>query len=95
VDGRQAWLLGARLYLPEAWLTPAYRTRARIPATATVVPQWQLALTLLRQVRAARLTITAVVGDAESGCSKSPRVTPQARDCAVARGKAGRRSERS
>ena len=65
--GRQAWLLGARLYLPEAWLTRAQRARARIPATATVVPKWQLALTLLRQVRAARITVTAVVGDAEFG----------------------------
>src|SRR4051812_36421717 len=73
--GRQAWLLGARLYLPEAWLTPAQRARARIPATATVVPKWQLALTLLRQVRAARITVTAVVGDAEVGDNATLRRT--------------------
>jgi SRSO17 transposase len=73
--GTQAWLLGARLYLPEAWLTPAQRTRARIPATATVVPKWQLALTLLRQVRAARITVTAVVGDAEFGDNATLRRT--------------------
>ena len=30
--GAQAWMLGATLYLPESWLTPAQRTRARIPA---------------------------------------------------------------
>ena len=30
--GARAWLLGAQLYLPETWLTPAQRTRARIPA---------------------------------------------------------------
>ena len=30
-------------------------------------PKWQLALTLLRQVRSAGFTVTAVVGDAECG----------------------------
>ncbi len=73
--GRQAWLLGARLYLPEAWLTPTQRARARIPATAALVPKWQLALTLLRQVRAARFTVTAVVGDAEFGDNATLRRT--------------------
>ena len=73
--GRQAWLLGARLYLPEAWLTPTQRARARIPATAALVPKWQLALTLLRQVRAARITVTAVVGDAEFGDNATLRRT--------------------
>jgi SRSO17 transposase len=73
--GRQAWLLGARLYLPEAWLTPPQRARARIPATATVVPKGQLALTLLRQVRAAQITVTAVVGDAEFGDNATLRRT--------------------
>ena len=30
--GVRAWMVGARLYLPEAWLTPDQRRRARIPA---------------------------------------------------------------
>jgi SRSO17 transposase len=65
--GTRAWLLGATLYLPEEWLTPRQRTRAQIPATVQFAPKWQLALTLLRQVRAAGFTVTAVAGDAEFG----------------------------
>ncbi len=65
--GVRAWLLGASLYLPEAWLTPTLRARARIPATVAFRPKWQLALTLLRQVRAAGITVTAVLADAEFG----------------------------
>ena len=65
--GTRAWLLGATLYLPEEWLTPRQRTRAQIPATVRFAPKWQLALTLLRQVRAAGFTVTAVAGDAEFG----------------------------
>ena len=65
--GTRAWLLGARLYLPEEWLTPRQRTRAQIPAAVRFAPKWQLALTLLRQVRAAGFTVTAVAGDAEFG----------------------------
>ena len=30
--GARAWMVGASLYLPEAWLTPEARQRARIPA---------------------------------------------------------------
>ena len=41
------------------------RTRAQIPAAVRFAPKWQLALTLLRQVRSAGFTVTAVVGDAE------------------------------
>ena len=65
--GVRAWLLGATLYLPEEWLTPRQRARAGIPAAVVFEPKWQLALTLLRQVRAAGFTVTAVVGDAEFG----------------------------
>jgi SRSO17 transposase len=65
--GTRAWLLGATLYLPEAWLTPRQRKRAQIPAAVRFAPKWQLALTLLRQVRAAGFTVTAVAGDAEFG----------------------------
>lgn len=73
--GARAWLLGAQLYLPEMWLTPAQRTRARIPPAVSFEPKWQLALRLLRQVRAARFQITAVVGDAEFGDSGTLRRT--------------------
>jgi SRSO17 transposase len=65
--GVRAWMLGARLYLPQAWLTPDQRQRARIPATVQFQEKWRAALTLLRQVRASGITVTAVVGDAEFG----------------------------
>jgi SRSO17 transposase len=67
--------LGAQLYVPETWLTPAQRTRARIPPEVTFAPKWQLALTLWRHVRAAQFEITAVVGDAEFGDSATLRRT--------------------
>lgn len=73
--GSRAWIVGARLYLPEAWLTPAQRTRAQIPATVHFQEKWRLALTLLRQVRAAGLELTAVVGDAEFGDNATLRRT--------------------
>jgi SRSO17 transposase len=63
------------LYLPEEWLTPQQRTRARIPAAIRFAPKWQLALTLLRQVRAAGFTVTAVAGDAEFGDNATLRRT--------------------
>lgn len=65
--GLRAWWLGAALYLPEAWLTPAARQRARIPADASFQEKWRLALRVVRQARAARFTITAVLADAEFG----------------------------
>jgi SRSO17 transposase len=65
--GVRAWMLGAALYLPEAWLTPDARQRARIPATVRFQEKWRLALTLLRQIRAAGVEVTAVLGDAEFG----------------------------
>ena len=65
--GARAWFLGATLYLPEAWLTTRQRAQARIPATTRFREKWRLALTLLRQVRAAGFTVTAVVADAEFG----------------------------
>ncbi len=71
--GARAWMLGARLYLPEPWLTPDARQRARIPATVGFEEKWRLALTLLRQVRAAGVTVTAVLGDAEFGDSATLR----------------------
>jgi SRSO17 transposase len=73
--GTRAWLLGATLYLPEEWLTSQQRARARIPAAARFAPKWQLALTLLRQARAAGFTVTAVLGDAEFGDNATLRRT--------------------
>jgi SRSO17 transposase len=73
--GARAWFLGATLYLPEEWLTPRQRARAQIPAAVPFEPKWRLALTLLRQVRAAGFTLTAVVGDAEFGDNATLRRT--------------------
>ena len=65
--GVRAWCLGATLYLPDTWLTPEQRQRARIPAAVAFQEKWRHALRLVRQVRAAGFTITAVLGDAEFG----------------------------
>jgi SRSO17 transposase len=71
--GTQAWLLGAQLYLPAAWLTPEARQRARIPASVRFHEKWRQALTLLRQIRAAGFRITAVLADAEFGDNSTLR----------------------
>jgi len=73
--GARAWMLGASLYLPDAWLTPEARQRARIPPTAPFQEKWRLALTLLRQVRTSGMTVTAVLGDAEFGDNATLRRT--------------------
>jgi SRSO17 transposase len=73
--GAHAWLLGASLYLPDPWLTPEARQRARIPATVSFQEKWRLALTLLRQVRTSGITVTAVLGDAEFGDNATLRRT--------------------
>jgi SRSO17 transposase len=66
--GRRAWPLGASLYLPETWTgDAARRTAARIPITTKFQEKWRLALTLVQRTRAARITLTAVVADAEYG----------------------------
>lgn len=74
--GRRAWPLGASLYLPEAWISdPARRTAARIPTAVTFQEKWRLALTLLQRTRAAGVTVTAVVADAEYGDNSTVRHT--------------------
>jgi SRSO17 transposase len=73
--GVRAWMLGAALYLPEDWLTPEARQRARIPASIRFQEKWRLALTLLRQIRAAGFHVTAVLGDAEFGDNATLRRT--------------------
>ena len=65
--GLRGYLVGAALYLPEAWLTDAARERARIPAGVRFQAKWRQALTLLRQVRASGLTVTGVLADSEFG----------------------------
>jgi SRSO17 transposase len=73
--GGRAWMVGARLYLPEEWLTLDQRQRARIPASIHFQEKWRLAVTLLQQVRASGLTVTAVVADAEFGNNATFRRT--------------------
>lgn len=65
--GVQAWLVGAQLYVPEGWLTPAQRDRGRIPKAVRFQEKWRQALTLLQQVRASQIEVTAVAADAEFG----------------------------
>lgn len=72
--GRRAWPMGAALYLPQAWTTdPGRRATARIPLSVRFQEKWRLALTLLRQTRAAGITLTAVVADAEYGDNSTVR----------------------
>ena len=73
--GARAWMLGAALYVPQEWLTPEARHRAQIPAALRFQEKWRLALTLLRQIRAAGFQITAVLGDAEFGDNATLRRT--------------------
>jgi SRSO17 transposase len=73
--GVRAWCLGATLYLPDMWLTPEQRQRARIPASVGFHEKWRHALTWLRQVRAAGFELTAVLGDAEFGNVTQLRTT--------------------
>lgn len=65
--GLRAYFVGAALYLPHEWMTDAARTHARIPGTVTFQEKWRQALTLLRQVRASGVHITAVLADADFG----------------------------
>lgn len=74
--GQRAWPMGAALYLPETWTTdPARAASARLPPTGRFQEKWRLALTLLRQTRAAGITLTAVVADAEYGDNRPVRHT--------------------
>ena len=71
--GARAWMLGATLYLPEPWLTPEARQRAKIPTAVRFQEKWRLAITLVRQARAAGFQVRAVLGDAEFGDNRTLR----------------------
>jgi SRSO17 transposase len=71
--GVRAWMIGATLYLPETWLTREARARGQMPPSVPFQEKWRLALTLLRQARAAGFRITAVLGDADFGDSATLR----------------------
>ena len=74
--GRRAWPLGALLYLPETWTSDlARRATAHIPAALVFQEKWRLALSLVRRSRAAGLTLTADVADAEYGDNHIVRQT--------------------
>lgn len=63
----RAYLVGAQLYLPEAWLTPAARDRAKVPSTTTFQEKWRQAVALLHDIRRDGVRITGVLADAEFG----------------------------
>src|SRR5215212_7355109 len=73
--GMRAWMLGAALYVPQEWLTAESRQLGRIPSAIRFQEKWRLALTLLRQIRAAGFHVTAVLGDAEFGDNVTLRRT--------------------
>ena len=54
---------------------PRAARSARIPAAVRFQEKWRLALTLLRRTRAAGITLTAVVADAEYGDNRTVRRT--------------------
>jgi SRSO17 transposase len=71
---QRAWPMGALLYVPKEWTRdPARCAAAGIPATVAFQEKWRLALTLLRRTRAAGVTLTAVVADAEYGDNRTVR----------------------
>jgi SRSO17 transposase len=66
-DG-QAWPTSLELYLPDEWLADASRrTAAQIPPTLGLREKWRIALTHVRTVVAAGVTVEAVVADAAYG----------------------------
>ena len=66
--GARAWVTGAVLYLPKAWVSDADRRAvAQVPTGVVFQEKWRQALTLIRRARAAGLEITAVLADAEFG----------------------------
>src|SRR5205085_3109195 len=54
---------------------PPRRATVHIPSAVAFQEKWRLALTLVRRARAAGLTLTAVVADAEYGDNRTVRQT--------------------
>ena len=74
--GQRAWPMGALLYLPEEWTADGpRRATVQIPVAIEFQEKWRLALTLVRRTRAAGVTLTAVVADAEYGDNCTVRQT--------------------
>jgi SRSO17 transposase len=87
--GVRAWLLGAELYLPEAWLTPERRQQAHIPARVRFQEKWRLALTLLDRVQRAGIEVELVAADAGYGDILAFRTALQQRELAYVLGVSG------
>jgi SRSO17 transposase len=65
---QQAWPTTMELYLPEDWAEDTdRRERADLPRTLRFRPKWRIAVTHVRQVRAAGLQIDGVLADAAYG----------------------------
>ena len=65
---QHAWPATMELYLPDEWAEDAdRRARAEIPRTLRFRAKWRIALTHIRQVRAAGLQIDGVLADAAYG----------------------------
>jgi SRSO17 transposase len=63
-----AWPTSLELYLPKEWAQDAdRRERAGIPRSVRFREKWRIALTHIRQVRAAGLQIDAILADAAYG----------------------------
>jgi SRSO17 transposase len=74
--GQRAWPMGALLYLPQEWASDQpRRATVQIPSAVAFQEKWRLALTLVRRTRAAGVTLTAVVADAEYGDNSTVRQT--------------------
>lgn len=64
----QVWPTTMELYLPQEWAQdPDRRARAGIPPRIPFRPKWRIALTHIRQARAAGLQIEGVLADAAYG----------------------------
>jgi SRSO17 transposase len=73
---QQAWPTTMELYLPDDWADDVdRRERAEIPRTVRFRPKWRIALTHVRQVRAAGLQIDGVLADAAYGNVHAFRTT--------------------
>ena len=79
-------MVGARLYLPEAWLTPDQRRRARIPQTVQFQRKWRLARDAAAAGAREWSDGTAVVADAEFGNNATLRRTLHRAQCSYALG---------